>query len=151
MKERVKRLKQGEPLVLGIMDDVPLTELRLQDYPDWTKGRYAEEINYSSRTISRLSEGKTVGFLRTYQGIIAYHGLELAIFENGEMFTKDLDLEKLFKVEEATHELIINDVGLSKTYFRSKIESNSYALDNYRDILHYLGYELAIVRRGRNA
>ena len=139
--------KEWQPLILDVVDDIPYRQIRQLYYPDETIQKVSEISDLSATHISKVERHVSSNHMSTAINLLRTFGLGLAIYEDNKFLTADLDLYKLIEKEEVDLKLLIEDMGYSNSYFLNKDTPLSYTTDNYRDILDYLGYQLAIIQK----
>ena len=141
------RNKEWQPLILDVVDDIPYRQIRQLYYPNKTIKKVSEISDLGATHISRVERHVNSNFMSTAINHLRTFGLDLAIYEDNKFLTTDLNLYKLIEKEKVELKSLIEDMGYSNTYFLNKKTLLSYTTDDYRDILDYLGYQLAIIQK----
>lgn len=147
MRARVKALKQRKPLIVEPTEILPLKDIRQVYYPKTTRIEFAEANDVWVTRVASLENNKYSSYVRSIQEYLALFDLGLAIFENNNPVSSDLDIKQMLINQGVNLYEISTDIGLSRSYFDNKDSDTSYQVDIFRDILDHLGYQLAIVRR----
>lgn len=142
--KRIKAMYYGDPYHIGVLEKIPAKEIRETVYPRLSQNGFVREAKIHRHTVRSVESNTSDYHLSSLVEFLKPFNLKLVIYKDGKYFTDNLNLFDLVALDQSiVIKYLCEDVGVHENYFSERRENFRVSL--FRDIVDYLGYNLAIV------